>query len=81
MRGAAPFLLRAGLTARLCRNFDVIDAAGGLGRLGAVFTEPGEMKFDCLAKNRLRLFDWGTHFFNRVGSCNPTLLKQRKRIA
>lgn len=41
----------------LYRNVDVIDAAGRLGNRGPVFAKPGEMKIDCLAKNRLGFFD------------------------
>jgi len=40
-----------------CSNVDVIDAAGRLGNGSAVFAEPSEMKFDCLAKNGLSVFN------------------------
>ena len=43
----------------LYRNFDVVNAAGCLGNRGAVFAEPGEVKFDRLAENFLGVLDGG----------------------
>lgn len=46
--GTPGALDRGGVMRGLSHNFDVIDAAGGLGNRSAVLAQAGEMKFDSL---------------------------------